>query len=69
MQEESVINMDYVTPKEAGELWCISERRVQALCASGKIDGVQRLGGKMWVIPKETLKPIDGRTRAAKKGN
>jgi len=59
--------MDYITPKEAGELWCISERRVQALCASGQINGVRRLGEKMWVIHKDTPKPIDGRTKASKK--
>jgi hypothetical protein len=58
--------MDYMTPKEAGALWDISERRVQVLCASGQVHGAQRLGGKMWIIPKGTLKPIDGRTKAAK---
>ena len=59
--------MEYQTPKEVGELWGISERRVQELCAKGKIEGVQRLGNKMWIIPKETPKPIDGRTKTAKK--
>jgi len=58
--------MEYITPKEAGELWGISERRVQYLCANGQIDGGKRLGGKVWVIPADTSKPIDGRTRAAK---
>ena len=38
--------MEYITPKEAGELWGISERRVQYLCANGQIDGGKRLGGK-----------------------
>jgi hypothetical protein len=60
--------MDYVTPKEAGELWGISERRVQYLCSNGQIIGAQRLGGKVWVIPKGSFKPIDGRTKAAKYG-
>jgi len=58
--------MEYITPKEAGELWGISERRVQYLCANGQIDGGKRLGGKVWVIPADASKPIDGRTRAAR---
>jgi len=64
---ESVIDVDYITPKEAGELWGISERRVQVLCANGQIGGVQRLGSKVWIIPKGASKPMDGRTKDAKK--
>ena len=66
MQKGSVIIMEYLTPKEAGELWGISERRVQYLCANGQIEGGKRLGGKVWVIPAGASKPIDGRTKAAK---
>jgi len=58
--------MDFMTPKEAGELWGITERRVQFLCANGHIDGAQRLGDKAWMIPRTAVKPIDGRTKAAK---
>ena len=58
--------MEYITPKETGELWGISERRVQYLCANAQIGGGKRLGGKVWVIPADAPKPIDGRTRAAK---
>jgi len=58
--------MDYITPKQAAGLWGISERRVEALCANGRIDGAERLGGKMWVIPKSATKPMDGRTKTAK---
>jgi len=64
--EGAATAMEYITPKEAGELWGISERRVQYLCANGQIDGGKRLGGKVWVIPADASKPIDGRTRAAK---
>lgn len=55
--------MDFMTAKETAMLWGISDRRVQELCATGRILGAQRLGGKMWMIPKGTPKPIDGRTR------
>ena len=41
--------MEYITPKEAGELWGISKRRVQYLCANDQIDGGRRLCGKVWV--------------------
>ena len=58
--------MEYLTPKEAGALWGISDRRVQELCSKGKVNGAQRLGNKMWIIPKETPKPLDGRTKTAK---
>ena len=60
--------MQYMTPKQAGELWGISERRVQVLCVNGQVDGAERIGGKVWLIPKDALKPIDGRTKAAKQG-
>jgi len=58
--------MEYMTPKQAGELWGITERRVQALCVAGRVQGVARLGGKVWLIPTGTPKPIDGRTKEAK---
>jgi hypothetical protein len=55
-----------MTAKEAAELWGISQRRVQVLCDSGRVSGAELLGNDMWVIPKETPKPLDGRTKAAK---
>ena len=42
--------MDWMTVKEASELWDISGRRVQILCETGKVVGAERLGN-MWVIP------------------
>ena len=61
------VDMDigWITPGEAGEQWGIKERRVQAMCSRGQIAGVVRKG-RMWLIPKDTPKPIDGRTRAGK---
>lgn len=52
--------MEYITAKQAGAKWGISERRVQLLCEQGRIDGVQRLG-KAWAIPKDAIKPHDNR--------
>ncbi|MBQ8359469.1 MAG: helix-turn-helix transcriptional regulator, partial [Oscillospiraceae bacterium] len=42
-----------------------SPRRLQTLCAAGKIDGALRFG-KVWMIPKDTEKPADGRTKASR---
>ena len=53
--------MDYRTVKETAEQWDISDRRVRVLCAEGKIDGVIR-HGRSYLIPADTLKPIDGRS-------
>jgi hypothetical protein len=39
--------MESITTKEVAKLWGISERRVVVLCAKGKVDGVDRLSGKM----------------------
>jgi hypothetical protein len=58
---------EYITPKEAGLIWGISERRVQVLCADGKVDGAQRLGDKAWMIPKTASKPVDGRAKNGRK--
>jgi len=52
--------MEWMTVKEASELWNISGRRVQILCDNGRVDGATRLGN-LWVIPKGTPKPPDGR--------
>ena len=57
--------MEWITVKEAGELWGMTTRRAQFLCANGKVNGAQKLGS-IWVVPIGTPKPIDGRTKAAK---
>ena len=59
------MELDWMTPQQAAEKWGITDRRIQALCANGQIDGAIRLG-RGWLIPKSALKPIDGRTKAAK---
>lgn len=56
--------MDYWKIDEVAEQWGISQRRIQTLCAEGKIKGATRFG-RAWMIPKGTQKPIDGRTKAA----
>ena len=58
--------LEYMTTQEAANLWGIKIRRVQTLCESGKIDSASKLG-QIWVMPKGTSKPLDGRTKMAKK--
>lgn len=48
---------------KAAENWGISPRRVRILCAQGKIPGVIRQG-KLYMIPIDALKPLDGRRKA-----
>jgi len=59
------MELDWLTPRQAAELWGITERQVQSLCSKGRIDEVVRVG-RSWLIQKGTQKPIDGRTKAAK---
>lgn len=56
--------MDYMTAKEAAEKWAITPRRVQVLCAQGKIPGAVRFGAT-WAIPKDEVKPKDGRYKGS----
>jgi len=60
------MELDWITPKQAAEKWDISDRRVQALCANGQIEGAVKFG-LVWLIPKNALKPVDGRKRNGRK--
>ena len=55
----------YIKIDEAAAMWGISTRRVQKLCADGKIEGVIRYG-RDWMIPQNATRPIDGRTKAGR---
>jgi len=54
------MELDWITPQQAAEMWGIKDRRVQAMCANGDIEGVIKLG-RVWLIPKDAQKPKDGR--------
>ncbi|MEG1478986.1 MAG: helix-turn-helix domain-containing protein [Clostridiales bacterium] len=58
--------MEYLTVKEAGEIWNVSGRMVTIYCNNGKIDGAIKKGN-LWLIPIDAEKPLDGRTIKAKK--
>jgi hypothetical protein len=57
-----------MTPQQAAEHWGVTSRRVQELCGKGKITGAVRFS-RVWLIPKGTPKPVDGRTIAAREDN
>ena len=57
--------MEYLKIDEIAKEWGIGVRRVQLLCASGKIEGAVRFG-RDWMIPKDAQKPLDGRTKAGR---
>ncbi|MFR7819698.1 helix-turn-helix domain-containing protein [Candidatus Pseudoruminococcus sp.] len=53
---------EYMTAQEAAEKWNVSLRWVQRLCKAGRIDGVMSVS-RVWLIPKDTEKPIDMRKK------
>ena len=57
--------MDYMTLKEAGEKWGVTPRWINYYCSSGRIPGAVKMG-TVWLIPKNTEKPIYGRTKKAR---
>jgi hypothetical protein len=59
------MELDWITPGQAAEQWGITHRQAQSLCKQGHIKGAVQLG-RVWLIPKDTPKPIDGRTKEAK---
>ncbi|MCL1828248.1 MAG: helix-turn-helix domain-containing protein [Oscillospiraceae bacterium] len=60
------MDFNWITAQEAAEAWGISDRRVQFLCANGKVEDAVRLK-RGWLIPKGTLKPADGRAKNGRK--
>lgn len=59
------LSKKYIKIYEAASAWGLTPRRVQALCSSGKIAGAVRIG-REWLIPTDTTRPIDGRTKSAR---
>jgi len=51
---------DYSTAEETAFRWGITPRRVQIMCAEGRIKGVKKFG-HAWAIPVDAEKPDDGR--------
>lgn len=52
--------MDYISVKDAAIKFELSERRVQKLCETNRIEGSQMVSG-VWLIPIDAKKPFDER--------
>lgn len=52
--------MNYISVKEASEKFNISERRIQKLCETQRIQDCKKVSG-IWLIPENVQKPIDNR--------
>ena len=59
---------EYISAPEGAKKWSISERRVQKLCEDGRIPGVAKFS-RMWLIPKDAVKPTDGRIKGRREGD
>lgn len=57
--------MEYLSIKQISERWGLSPRRIQVLCANGRINGAVRIG-YAWAIPCNAEKPSDARIKSGK---
>lgn len=57
--------MEFLSIRQTAEKWKISARRVQVLCAEGRIPGAM-LVGYSWVIPADAEKPKDMRVKSGR---
>lgn len=51
---------NYITIKELANRWNVSPRRIQRMCAEGRIEGASKFG-RDWAIPSDTERPRDAR--------
>ena len=54
-----------MTIQDAAKKWGISERRIQTLCAEGRIIGAAKFG-RQWAIPIDLDKPTDARIKSGR---
>lgn len=59
---------DYLTIKQVAERWNITPRRIQKMCADGRISGAIKFG-RDWAIPQDVDKPVDKRVTSGKYRN
>jgi excisionase family DNA binding protein len=57
--------VEYITIQEAAEKWGITSRRIQVLCAQGRLEGAVKFG-RQWAIPANLKKPEDARIKSGK---
>ena len=57
--------MEYLSVRQTAEKWGISGRRIQRLCAEGRIPGATKIGS-YWAVPADAEKPKDERVKSGK---
>lgn len=62
---ENKMGNEFMTASQAAKKWQITQRRVQILCANGRIKGAFKLG-ENWAMPADTQKPMDARKKENK---
>ncbi len=60
-----MILLKYISVKEVGEKWKISDRRIRVLCNEGRVEGAIKIG-RNWSIPADAIKPVDARKTTRK---
>lgn len=58
--------MEFKTANQCAKEWGISQRRVQILCAEGRVKGAFKIGD-YWAIPSESPKPENKRGKLNEK--
>ncbi len=54
--------MEYLSIHDMSEKWNIKERKLTSLCRDNRIAGARK-NGKEWMIPSDSIKPLDKRTK------
>lgn len=62
MQNKEV-NMEYLSISQTSEKWGITARRIQRLCAEGRIPGATKIGN-YWAVPADAEKSKDERIKS-----
>lgn len=57
--------MGFLSISQTAEKWGISGRRIQRLCAEGRIPGATKIGS-YWAVPEDAEKTKDNRIKSGK---
>lgn len=56
---------DFMSTKEAAELWGYTMQAVTRLCTLGRVEGAGKVGHG-WIIPRDAARPSDARITTGK---
>ena len=58
----------YMSINSVAEEWGITPRSVRTMCATGKIQGAEKVG-RDWLVPNGAVRPADGRVTSGEYKN